>query len=232
MSELYVLSDAKFTPLNTLFDSVKKLLESGVKFIQYRNKFSSFIKFNPQNSDFSQSFLQDNKFSQVLNDEQKNELEILRKIAQICTKFKAKFIINDNPFLAQICNAHGVHIGKDDTDFLNARKILGNEKIIGVSCYDDLNLALKYQDLGADYVAFGAVFPSKTKPNASCCQISTIKKAKELINTKIAIIGGINASNLNQISSLNVDYIAIVSAAYKPYSIAQNISNLHQILRK
>lgn len=227
MSELYVLSDPKFTPLNTLFDNVKELLDSGVKFIQYRNKFSSFVKFDePKYTKF------DTQIYENLSQTQQNELKILCEISQICDKFGAKFIINDNPNLAQICNAHGVHIGKDDADFIKAREILGDDKIIGVSCYDDLNLAVKYQNLGANYVAFGAVFPSQTKPNATHCNTSTIKKAKQILHTKIAIIGGINASNLAEILDLEADYIAVVSAAYEPKSISENISNLAQILRK
>lgn len=219
MSELYVLSDANFTPLSKLKKSICEILESDVKIIQYRNKFSNF---NSLNSDFTNN----------LNEEQKKELKILCEIVEICNDFKATLIINDNPILAKLCNAHGVHIGKDDANFKNAREILGNDKIIGVSCYNDLNLALKYEKLGANYVAFGAIFSSSTKPNAIKCSTQIVKKAKKVLNTKIAIIGGINALNLNQISDLDIDYIAIVSAAYKPHDIKQNIINLNKILRK
>lgn len=202
MSELYVLSDSVLTPNETLFDSVFELVNSGVKIVQYRNK------------------------TRI------HDLNSLSKISHLCDEFGAKFIINDDALLAKKVGAHGVHIGKDDGKLLSAREILGKKAIIGVSCYSDINLAIEAQKDGASYVAFGALFQSKTKPNAPLCEFETIKRARAILDVKIALIGGINASNLHIAKSLEPDFIAIVRAAYGPGSISDNIANLKQILEK
>lgn len=201
MCQLYVLTDKEFTPKNSIYGQILELLNSGIKFIQYRNK------------------------------TQDHDIKLLKSIANLCDDFNAKFIINDDPFLAKACDAHGVHIGKDDEDIKKAKELLGKNSIIGVSCYNDINLALKAQRDGASYVAFGAMYMSKTKPNAPICDHDTIKKAKENLDIPICVIGGINALNLKEVSTLMPDLIAIVSAAYSPKSISENIRNLNNIIR-
>ena len=128
-------------------------------------------------------------------------------------------------------DASGVHIGKDDDSLQKARDILGYNAYIGVSCYNDLERAKDAAKNGADYVAFGALFTSPTKPNASICSLDIIKEAKNKLTSKIAVIGGINSSNLNIVKELKIDYIAIVSALYTPGSITQNLANLNTILK-
>ncbi|OCR88908.1 thiamine-phosphate pyrophosphorylase [Campylobacter fetus subsp. testudinum] len=201
MCKLYVLTDSKLTPQNTIFDQILELLNSGVKLVQYRNKM------------------------------QNHDMKLLKSVVHLCDDFNAKLIINDDPFLAKTCGAHGVHIGKDDENIKKAKELLGKNSIIGVSCYNDINLALKAQKDGASYVAFGAMYPSKTKPNAPLCDHDTIKKAKEILGTPICVIGGINELNLKEVSDLKPDLIAIISAAYSPKSISENISNLNKIIR-
>ncbi|MPB71832.1 thiamine-phosphate pyrophosphorylase [Campylobacter fetus subsp. testudinum] len=201
MCKLYVLTDSKLTPQNTIFDQILELLNSGVKLVQYRNKM------------------------------QNHDMKLLKSVVHLCDDFNAKLIINDDPFLAKTCGAHGVHIGKDDENIKKAKELLGKNSIIGVSCYNDINLALKAQKDGASYVAFGAMYPSKTKPNAPLCDHDTIKKAKEILGTPICVIGGINELNLKEVSDLKPDLIAIINAAYSPKSISENISNLNKIIR-
>ena len=132
-------------------------------------------------------------------------------------------------FAAKI-GANAVHIGKDDGGVKAARKILGEDAFIGVSCYDDLNLALKAQDDGASYAAFGALFASPTKPHAPLCKFETIMRAKEILRIPVCAIGGINAANIAQIAALNPDYIAVISALYRPASIKENLRNLQAFL--
>ena len=93
-----------------------------------------------------------------------------------------------------------MHIGRDDGEILRGVRFDAWQKLFGVSCYDDENLALKAQNLGVSYVAFGAVFPSKTKTNAKICDLSRINFNK--FSIPVALIGGINRSNLAQIFKL------------------------------
>ena len=144
--------------------------------------------------------------------------------------YGARFIVNDDVKFAAKIGANAVHIGKDDGGVKAARKILGGDAFIGVSCYDDLNLALKAQDDGASYAAFGALFASPTKPHAPLCKFETIMRAKEILRIPVCAIGGINAANIAQIAALNPDYIAVISALYRPASIKENLRNLQAFL--
>ena len=92
-----------------------------------------------------------------------NLLKISKKVKKIVKKNNVKFLINDNPIVAKIVNADGCHIGQKDMDLMYARKILGKNKIIGVTCHNSKKLALKAKKYGANYVAFGSFFKSSTK---------------------------------------------------------------------
>ena len=92
-----------------------------------------------------------------------NLLKISKKIKKIARKNNVKFLINDNPIVAKIIDADGCHIGQKDMDFISARKILGKNKIIGMTCHNSKKLALKAKKYGANYVAFGSFFESSTK---------------------------------------------------------------------
>ena len=92
-----------------------------------------------------------------------NLLKISKKVKKIVKRNNVKFIINDKPLVAKMVSADGCHIGQKDIDFISARKILGKNKIIGVTCYNSKKLALKAKKHGANYVAFGSFFKSSTK---------------------------------------------------------------------
>ena len=148
----------------------------------------------------------------------------------LCEGYGAKLLINDDAALAKKRGAHGVHIGEGDGETAQGREFLGADKIIGVSCYDDLNLALKAQDDGASYAAFGALFASPTKPHAPLCKFETIMRAKQILRIPVCAIGGINAANIAQIAALNPDYVAVISSLYRPASIKENLRNLQAVL--
>lgn len=194
--KIYALSDEKFTPNEILFTSIKRLCESGVSIVQYRNKSG------------------------------KHDEKELNKLAQLCASFAVKFIMNDDALLARRVGADGVHVGRDDGGIKRARDILGSKAFIGASCYDSLEIALKAQDDGASYVAFGAVFPSLTKPNAKHCPLEVLSKAKELLKVPVCAIGGINASNIVSVARARADYAAVVSALYVNDEIEKNVKNL------
>ena len=139
--------------------------------------------------------------------EKKIEL-IGKKIKKICKKYKVKFLINDDPYLAKKLNADGCHLGQKDTGILTARKILG-KKIIGVTCHNSISLAKKALDQKANYLAFGAFYSSKTKKVKYKANVSVLKKIKKITNKPIVAIGGINNKNYKNLLLNNANFLAI-----------------------
>ena len=137
-----------------------------------------------------------------------NLLKISRKIKKITKKNNVKFLINDNPFVAKMVGADGCHLGQKDMSLVISRKILGEKKIIGATCHNSKNLALKAKRSGADYVAFGSFFKSKTKKTAFKANLAILHWAKKKINMPTVAIGGINSSNCKKILSNGADFIA------------------------
>jgi len=138
-------------------------------------------------------------------------IKISKKVKKIVKKNNVKFLINDNPTVAKIVNADGCHIGQKDMDLINARKILGKNKIIGVTCHNSKKLALEAKKYGANYVAFGSFFKSSTKKTAFKANLAILRWAKKKINMPIVAIGGINSSNYKKILSNGADFIACSS---------------------
>jgi len=141
----------------------------------------------------------------------KNLLIISKKIKKIVKKNNVKFLINDKPLVAKIVGADGCHIGQKDINYISARKILGKNKIIGVTCHNSKKLALKAKRQGANYVAFGSFFKSTTKKSAFKANLEILRWAKKKINMPSVAIGGINSSNHKKILSSGADYIACSS---------------------
>jgi thiamine-phosphate pyrophosphorylase len=157
-----------------------------------------------------------------------NELEpIARDLQSLCKDFGATLIINDRINLAQKIGADGVHIGIEDGSLHEARLLLPRA-IIGVSCYGDLDRAKEAVEGGADYVAFGSFFPSPTKPHSKTVPLEVIRRAKEELSVPICVIGGINNQNIHLVKES--DMISIVSAAYTPNSISQNLASLQKAI--
>lgn len=130
--------------------------------------------------------------------------------------------------LAKEVNADDVHLRKDEDYYFGfAREILRN-KIVGVSCYGDLERAIKFQNLGADYVAFGSVFPTKTKKSDVLKTIEIFKWAKSLLKIPIVAIGGINYENAHILIKMGVDMIAVVSEVFSGdvYSNSKKLSSI------
>jgi len=140
-----------------------------------------------------------------------NLLKISKKVKKIVKRNNVKFIINDKPLVAKMVGADGCHIGQKDMDFINTRKILGKNKIIGVTCHNSKKLALKAKKFGADYVAFGSFFKSSTKKSAFKANLAILRWAKKKINMPIVAIGGINSSNYKKILSSGASFIACSS---------------------
>jgi len=140
-----------------------------------------------------------------------NLLKISKKIKKITRKNNVKFLINDKPFVAKMVGANGCHIGQKDTNFARSRKILGKNKIIGITCHNSKKLALKAKKYGANYVAFGSFFKTSTKKTAFKANLTILRWAKKKINMPIVAIGGINSSNYKKILSNGADFVACSS---------------------
>jgi len=140
-----------------------------------------------------------------------NLLKISKKTKKIVRKNNVKFLINDNPFVAKAVDADGCHIGQKDMGLMISRKILGKKKIIGVTCHNSKNLALKAKRHGANYVAFGSFFKSQTKKTAFKANLVILRWAKKKINMPTVAIGGINSSNYKKVLSNGANFIACSS---------------------
>ena len=137
-----------------------------------------------------------------------NLLKISKKVKKIVKKNNVKFLINDKPLIAKKVGADGCHIGQKDMNFINSRKILGKNKIIGITCHNSKKLALKAKKYGANYVAFGSFFKSSTKKTTFKANLAILRWAKKKINMPTVAIGGINSSNYKKILSNKADFIA------------------------
>ena len=137
-----------------------------------------------------------------------NKLIIGRKVNRICKKYKVKLLINDDPLLAKKLNADGCHLGQKDMDLIKARKILKN-KIIGITCHNSINLAKSAIGAGADYLAFGAFYRSKTKIIKYKANLKILKSVKKITNMPIVAIGGIKLNNYKKLLLNKANFLAI-----------------------
>ena len=137
-----------------------------------------------------------------------NLIKISKKIKKITRKNNVKFLINDKPSVAKAAGTDGCHIGQKDMNFMISRKILGKNKMIGVTCHNSKKLALEAKKYGANYVAFGSFFKSSTKKSAFKANLAILRWAKKKINMPIVAIGGINNSNYKKILSNGANFIA------------------------
>lgn len=200
MAEIYAISDDILMPENLALEYAREILECGIKFFQFRSKKAV-----------------------------KNE-KLASEILNLCEKFGAKFIVNDDVKFAKKIGAKAVHLGKDDENIKEAFEILGKDAYVGVSCYNDISLAINAAKNGASYAAFGSVFTSPTKPNAPKCGLEIVKEAKQILNLPVCVIGGINETNIGSLSHTKPDLIAVISAIYKDGNIKKNIKNLQKII--
>ena len=138
----------------------------------------------------------------------KNKIFIGKKIRKICKKYQVKFLINDDPILAKKIGADGCHLGQKDMNINRARKILKN-KIIGITCHNSIKLAKKAVNDGADYLAFGAFYLSKTKKVRYKANLRILSLAKKLTNTPIVAIGGIKETNYKKLLLNKANFLAI-----------------------
>src|SRR5690606_6346864 len=130
-----------------------------------------------------------------------------------CAGAGVTFIVNDDAALAAELRADGVHLGEDDGGIAEARALLGDDAIIGVSCYDDIERARSLAAQGADYLAFGAFFPSPTKPQARRASPQQLRDSATLGLPRVAI-GGITPGNARPLVDAGADLVAVISGVF------------------
>jgi thiamine-phosphate pyrophosphorylase len=172
-------------PRSDLFAACEAALDGGATLLQYRDK--------TRDTD--------------------RRLEEARALAALSARYRVPLIVNDDVELAAATGADGVHLGQDDSDIASARTRLGASAIIGVSCYDSLERARDLATAGADYLAFGAFFPSPTKPDARTATPSLLRNALAF-GLPLVAIGGITAENGAAIVEAGADYLAVISAVF------------------
>ena len=141
-------------------------------------------------------------------------------------RYQVPLIINDNVELCNEVDADGVHLGKQDSSFEQARVQLSADKIIGITCHDSVVAAVSAEEAGADYVAFGRFFTSETKPNASPAPIEVLTEAKKKLSIPIVAIGGINAENGAALIAAGADMLAVINAMFADESVSQRTTEL------
>ncbi len=187
LSGLYAVTDPVLTPPDRILGCVAKVLDGGARIVQLRDKATA----------------------------DRDLLPVARALRDLCQGRGAVFIVNDRPGLVQDVDADGLHIGRDDIPPDDARRIIGHDKILGVSCYGDLDRAADMERCGADYVAFGSFFPSPTKPAAPVVDPAILFEAKRRLSIPICAIGGITAENAGILVERGADMVAVVSDLWR-----------------
>lgn len=137
--------------------------------------------------------------------------EIVMPIAQ---NRDVAFIVNDRPDLARMLRADGVHIGQEDTPYDEAREIVGKNAIVGVTCHNSRDLAFTAGEAGADYIAFGAFFPTETKEPKTVAELELLQWWAETMTVPVVAIGGITVDNAKPLVDAGADFLAVSAGAW------------------
>jgi thiamine-phosphate pyrophosphorylase len=183
---LYVITDGRLIPEGKLCDQVDQAIAGGAVLVQYREKLRG----------------------------RQERYRDARALVALCTRRKVPLIVNDDIELALAAEAHGVHLGRHDASIQQARDRLGPRAIIGISCYNRLELALQAAGQGAGYVAFGRFFVSKTKPEAVHALPSLLQQARREIGLPIAAIGGITPENGGELLTAGASLLAVIHGVF------------------
>jgi len=200
---LYAITRESKGDTARLIEDAQAALEGGVRIMQYRDKSD-----NP-----------------VLRNQEARELLAL------CTDHSALLIINDDIKLAASIGAHGVHLGKQDAGINVARSQLGEQAVIGVSCYNQLTCAIQAEHEKADYIAFGSFFPSPTKPTATAAQMSLLQ-AWRSHTTPVCAIGGITLKRAPALIGAGANILAIISDLWDSSDIQKQALAYRQLWLK
>ena len=198
---LYLITDPNLMGEDLIAKS-QQAISAGINILQYRNKQAS----------------------------KKQQEQQALELAALCKKNNVLFIVNDNVELAIMVNADGVHLGQKDTQIKKARERLGKDKIIGITCNNKIELAQTAQQQGADYVAFGCFFNSKTKVSAPTAELSLIAEACKSITIPIVAIGGITLSSAALLLKEGADMLAVIHAVFGQKDISNAARQFIEII--
>ena len=157
------------------------------------------------------------------------QAEIARALRALCRQHGARLIVNDDLQLALAVDADGLHLGGSDGDLAAARRALGTGKLLGASCYADFELARQAVAAGADYVAFGAVYPSPTKPQAVRAPHALFARCRAELDVASCAIGGITAANGAALVAAGADLLAVITDLFEANDVAARAGDLAQL---
>lgn len=200
---LYAITDRTWLGQNKLVDVVEQALKSGVTFLQLREK-------NLSDEQFLQEAIQ---------------------IKKLTDYYHVPFVINDNVEVAVKCGADGVHVGQSDMQAQDIRRLLGPNKIIGVSA-QTVQQAQKAKECGADYIGVGAVFGTTTKADANTVSLSELQKICKCVDIPVVAIGGINETNLMQLQGTGIDGVSIISAIFAKPDVSEATKSLLKLANR
>lgn len=197
---LYLVTNRDKISDDVFFNRIEEALEGGVSLVQLREKTAST----------------------------KEMIEIATKLKDLCHKYQVPLLIDDRVDVCLASGADGVHLGSEDMDIDVARRILGDEKIIGATA-KTVDTALEKERQGADYLGVGAIYPTKTKVKTVLTKLSTLRAINDEIKIPSAAIGGLNETNLDVLEGSGASGICVVRAimdSEKPREVAEKLSGL------
>lgn len=189
--KLYLVTDSNILKGRDFYNCIEEALKGGVTMLQLREKNASGKEF----------------------------LDKAIKLRDLTKKYNVKFIINDRVDIAMLCDADGVHVGQSDIPADEVRRLIGKNKIIGVSART-VEEAMKAKENGADYLGVGAMFTTTTKLDAKNVTIDKLAQIKKEVNLPIVAIGGLALDNIDKLKKCNIDGYAVVSAILKANDIS------------
>jgi thiamine-phosphate pyrophosphorylase len=201
---LYAIADSSYLSAEQFVPAVRAALDGGARVIQYRDK----------KSDAQQ------------------RATIARALNALCHEHDRPLLINDDVALAAAVAAAGVHLGRDDPDIGAARAALGPAALIGVSCYNELARAQAAQAAGADYVAFGRFFASRTKPQAVPATPTLLHAARAELRIPIVAIGGITPENGATLIAAGADALAVIEGVFGQADIRAAAERYAQLFKE
>lgn len=201
LSGLYAITPDRPEAPERLLASVDQAIRGGARVIQYRDKGTDWARL----------------------------AATATALTALCRSQGVPLIINDNLELALAVGADGVHLGRDDADPRSARARLGPHALIGVSCYDRLDLAVAAQRNEASYLAFGSFFPSPTKPEAVRCTPGLLVQARRALHLPLVAIGGITPQNADSLIAAGADMVAVITGVFAAPDVAAAASSYRRL---
>jgi thiamine-phosphate pyrophosphorylase len=139
---------------------------------------------------------------------------VVNALSPIAAARDVAVILNDRPDLAASLGCDGVHVGQEDAPYAEARRLMGRDRIVGVTCHDSRHLAMEAAEAGADYVAFGAVYPTATKDPKTRCELEILSIWQESMQTPCVAIGGIKVDNAREVARAGADFVAVSAGVW------------------